>query len=75
MKLKLVLRVAPWSRHLRLFRVSWPRGLVGEGGYSTMVSFGLKARIFYFGRDCEGWRIVFLGLRVHYERSRGSIHV
>ena len=76
-------KVCRWdeqARLLRVFRVMWQRGKVSDGkGYSAKFSFALwlsKYGLLRFQRE-EGGGTLFslLGLRFHYERSYGGIHV
>ena len=73
-------RVMRWDRDFRCFRlcrVMWQRGTVGDGrGYSVILSLALRPKFvgwrLWDGRECEA---TILGLRVHYQRSYGGIHV
>lgn len=70
LRFKRVLRFDKSQKLLRLFRVTWERGQVGDGrGYSAKVAIGLAPRLFH--RD-DG-RITVLGVRVHYAKSYGGI--
>lgn len=74
MKLKLVFRRDRWL--IRIVRVMWIRGTVGDGlGYSAKLSLGLYPRWFAFVRGSNEWRLYLLGLRLHFERAYGGIHV
>lgn len=74
MKLKFVLRRQ--QRLIRLFRLMWQRGIMGNGvGYSAMFSVGLYPRLFRWERSRDEWRLWFCGLRLHWQRSFGGIHV
>lgn len=64
------------GRLIRLFRVMWIRGHVGDGvGYSVKLSIGLYPRLLKFERGWEEWRLWIAGLRIHAQRSYGGIHV
>lgn len=64
------------GRLIRLVRVMWIRGIVGDGvGYSAKLSLGLYPRWFTFVRGSNEWRLYLLGLRLHFERAYGGIHV
>lgn len=64
------------SRNLRLFRVMWVRGRVGDGkGYSVKLSVALRPTLFAVRREFEALRVTLLGVRVHYQRSYGGLHV
>jgi hypothetical protein len=70
---KLVMRWSESERMLRLFRVMWNTGTVGDGhGYSTRISVGLQARWFYFTREWSAFRLTILGLHVSARRSYGG---
>jgi len=71
-------RVMTWSadeRKVRLFRIVWERGVVGDGrGYSAFLSLGLIPRLAAFQRKptfCE-LRVTLLGVALHYRRSYGG---
>jgi hypothetical protein len=69
------MRVDGIQRHVRLFRLMWERGGVGDGhGHSTKLAVGLRPRLFELVRDTRTDILVtLLGLRVHYCRSYGGI--
>ena len=76
LRLKLVCRKDTVQGHLRLFRVMWERGDVGDGrGYSNQISVALTPRIFRWGEDNSSrwWLVEFLFIRVHRKRSYGGI--
>jgi len=76
MKVKPVFRMAGTDWLFRLFRVTWTRGTVGDGtGYSCKLSLGLYPRIAGFIRGWNEWRLYVLGLRIHFQRDFGGIHV
>ena len=75
MKIKTVLRYDPSNRLLRLARLMWQRGSVGNGGYSAKLSVGLRPALFAFHRDWDGWRIIVAGIRVHFQKSFGGVFV
>ena len=76
MTFKFVMRYSPPERLLRLFRLVWRWGCVGDGvGYSAKLSFGLTPTIFGAQKEFGGWRVIFLGLRVHLQRSWGGVIV
>jgi len=65
---------------IRLFRVMWIRGTVGDGkGYSCSFSVGLFPKVFRWEHGstvlADEWRLWFCGLRLHFQRSFGGIHV
>lgn len=70
LRFKRVFRIDEIQRHLRLFRIMWEVGTVGDGrGYSAKLAIGLMPKLFHR----EDGRITILGLRVHYARSYGGI--
>lgn len=75
LRIRWVFRHDEIQRHLRLFRVIWERGRVGDGeGYSAKLAVGLTPRLLGFHRDARTDFIVsILGLRIHYSRSYGGI--
>lgn len=76
MNIKPIMRYDPSNRMLRLARLMWQRGKVGDGvGYSAKLSIGLRPAIFAFHRDWDGWRLTVLGVRLHHQRSYGGIFV
>jgi hypothetical protein len=75
MKLKPVFRYDPHQHKLRLFRLLWTRGLVGDGkgGHSAKLAISFVAHAFGFQYDKHfGWRITVMGLQVHHLRSYGG---
>lgn len=75
MKLKPVFRYDNTQHKLRLFRLLWTRGVVGDGygGYSAKLSISFVARAFGFQYDKYfGWRVTFMGLQIHHLRSYGG---
>lgn len=74
MRFKRVMRWDSDLKWLRLFRVTWSNGVVGDGhGYSQKVSFAITPRLFYFSRGFHEWTLTILGLRIHSTRSYGGI--
>lgn len=75
MKVKLILTRDKWR--VRLFRVMWQRGVVGDGkGYSCAFSVGLYPRVACWRREPrDEWRLWLCGIRFHFERSFGGVHV
>ncbi|WP_424140942.1 hypothetical protein [Roseomonas chloroacetimidivorans] len=62
------------NRLLRVGRLMWERGVVGDGnGYSAKLSFGLSWRLLpLVRRERDGWLVRVLGLRLHYRRAYGG---
>jgi hypothetical protein len=59
---------------LRLARLTWDTGTVGDGdGYSSLVSLGLAPRVFVWKREYQSWFLVLAGVRLHWSRSYGGI--
>lgn len=68
-------RLDPNFKMLRLARVVWQRGRVGDGrGYSVKLSVGLRPKLFQWNCGTYEWALTFLGIRLHYQRSYGGIH-
>ncbi len=74
MKVKKVLRKD--GRLIRIFRVMWIRGTVGDGkGYSCCFSVGLFPEAFRWEhKSADEWRLWLCGLRLHFQRSFGGRH-
>lgn len=64
MKLKPVFRYAPPERKLRLFRI-----IHGDDKTSWKLAVGLRPVLFRWQRDFNEWRLVLLGIDVHYRAS------
>ena len=63
------------GRLIRLCRLVWTRGKVGDGkGYSCKLSLGLQPTAFHFSREFKAIFLTILGLRIHFEQSFGGIH-
>lgn len=61
---------------LRIVRLMWTRGTVGDGkGYSSKFTIGLCPRLLWYRRECDGWLLWLLGVRLHYRWSYGGIFV
>jgi hypothetical protein len=64
------------TRVLRLFRVTWTRGTVGDGNsYSAKFSVALRPVLFSVRQEWQSVCVTVLGLRVHFQRSYGGIFV
>lgn len=64
------------GRLIRLCRVVWNRGTVGDGrGYSCKLSLGLSPYMFYYanGREIHSLMLIVCGIRVHFQKSFGGI--
>ncbi len=73
MKIQTVFRVDPTARLIRIARLIWDRGVVGDGkGYSNKLSVALAPRFAGFKRELHGWIVTILGIRIHYCRSYGG---
>jgi hypothetical protein len=60
---------------VRLFRVMWTRGTVGDGkGYSCKFSVAVRPTLFRWRRELGGWLLTLAGVRLHFDRSYGGIH-
>jgi hypothetical protein len=74
MRFKLVFRFDQRSSMLRLFRLLWTKGVVGDGhGYSAKLSLALWPKFFAITRDWHEWAVTIAGVRVHYLRAYGGI--
>lgn len=72
-RFKWVIRYDPGNRLLRIGRVMWERGTVGDGqGYSVKLSLGLRPTLFRWRREGDGWLLTVLGVRPHLRRSYGG---
>lgn len=73
MKLQRVLRLDRTAKLLRLFRIIWDRGDVGDGkGYSNSFSVALTPTLLRFRRECDGWIATVFGVRIHRQWSWGG---
>lgn len=72
MKLVRVFRYDRSNRLLRIARLVWDRGEVGRGGYSNKLSIGMRPCLATIRRECDGWIVTFLGVRLHYQRAYGG---
>lgn len=73
LKIKPVLRYDPTQHKLRLFRLLWQRGKVGDGqGYSAKLSVSFVAHAFGWTREYAGWRLTVMGLQLHHLRAYGG---
>lgn len=74
LKAKWVGRYDPSNRLLRVGRIMWQRGTVGDGqGYSAKLSIGLRPTLFRWHRETNGWLLTAAGVRVHLVRAYGGI--
>lgn len=70
---KRVMRYDPTEKKLRLFRLIWDVGNVGDGvGYSGILSFSLLPRLWAFDKDWHEWRLTLLGISIHTRLSYGG---
>lgn len=73
MKLRFVGRWDSALRILRLARLVWSRGKVGDGnGYSAQLSLALSPRLFKVRCEWQSWMLTLLGVRVHFQCSFGG---
>ena len=73
LRLKWIGRRDPGCRMVRLCRVMWEHGTVGDGkGYSAKLSLALHARLLDSGSTARGWHATVAGLRLHYARAYGG---
>ena len=75
LKFKSVMRLDRRARMLRLFRIMWVKGIVGDGkGYSAQFSVALRPSLFQFHKEFSSYFLTLFGLRLHFERSYGGTH-
>lgn len=73
MTIKRVMRFDPTQKKLRLFRLIWNTGNVGDGiGYSAKLSVSLVPKLYGFKSAWDGWRLTVLGMSVHKRVSFGG---
>ena len=73
-RLKSIFRYDPAFPKVRLFRVTWETGTVGDGqGYSTKLTFNLVPRWFEWVSFPDDKWLTVLGVQVHRKRSYGGI--
>lgn len=73
MTFKRVMRYDPSWPKLRLARIMWDRGVVGDGkGHSAKLALALRPKLFQFERSFDGWRVVLFGIEVHKQLSWGG---
>lgn len=76
MKFKWVGRIDSTQKILRLFRLMWTRGTVGNGyGYSSKFTLAMSRKPFGFHREFREVFLTIFWLRFHLQRSYGGIHV
>ena len=76
MNVRRIMRYDPTTRMVRLFRLVYQRGTVGDGtGYSCKISAAFQPRMFQWIGHRDEWFLTTLGVRVHYQRSYGNVHV
>lgn len=69
-------RYDPHGRVLRIARLVWQRGVVGDGdGYSTKLTVALRPSLFSFRGQRDDWCLTLAGLRLHLRRAYGGFHV
>lgn len=74
MKVERILTYSPEEAKVRVLRVVWTRGKVGDGaGYCSKLTFNIVNRIVGFERGFHSWRFTLCGLQMHYDRSYGGI--
>lgn len=73
MRLKPMFTYSPRERKVRVARLIWERGNVGDGkGYSAFLSLALMPRLFRIERSPLRLRVVMLGVSLHYARTYGG---
>jgi len=72
-RIKWICRRDKGARMIRIFRIMWETGVVGDGkGYSTKLSLALSARPFSWQREYNGWFITIAFVRLHLRRAYGG---
>lgn len=73
MKIKSIFRYDSVQGKLRLFRVMWDVGVVGDGqGYSRKIAVSVRPKLLGFSRSADEWRLMLLGVDVHSVKSFGG---
>ena len=73
---KKVFRYDPVQKKLRIFRLMRSFGVVGDGnGYSEKLAIALRPVLFRWQTGFDEWRLIFLGIDIHYYRSYGGVFV
>ena len=76
MKFKTVFRWDSGNKVLRLFSIMWCVGTVGDGkGYSAKITVALAPRFFMWRKEFYSYCLTIAGLRVHFAKNFGGIHV
>ena len=76
MKFKPIFTIDKEEQKVRLFRVIWDTGVVGDGkGYSSFVGVSLRPKVFLFTKDTNEWRFALLGVAIHKKRSYGGRYI
>lgn len=74
--MKTVFRYDPRQLKFRVFHILWQNGHVGDGnGYSAKLAFAIRPIIFRWEIESFGWRLILLGVDIHYLRTYGGIFV
>jgi hypothetical protein len=76
LKFRWIFRIDEIQRFLRIARIVWQRGTVGDGhGYSAKFSVALRTKpLELVRRDATtDWRVTLFFVRLHYCRSYGGI--
>lgn len=74
MKIKAFVRYDDDMRMVRLGRIVWQRGAVGDGnGYSAKVSLALWPKLFRLERGFHEVSVTVLGVRLHFAKSYGGV--
>lgn len=77
-KFKRLLRYDPTARLFRVARFLWgrrhdPKGAIADPGHCNRLSLGVWPKLLRATRECDGWDITVLGLRLHYRRGTGLV--
>jgi hypothetical protein len=77
MKVKPVFRYQPTIKKFRILRFVWERGVVGDGkGFSAKLSFAVRPKIYeWWIGELDEWRLILLGVEIHFYKSYGGVFV
>lgn len=68
---------SPSECKVRLFRLIWNRryDVNNPRWIGRTLSLGLQPKLLCAANDCQGWKIWFLGIVIHWSESWGGHHV
>jgi hypothetical protein len=74
MKIRWIGRYDPTCRMLRLMRILWGRH-PRDPGHQNAISTAVRPALWSFHRECDGWLLTVLGVRLHYKRHPRGVLV